>query len=274
MSILNIESPKISIFASSVRPHLWKFFFSSIQQNDLPFEVVFTGNLPDDMVRAFAPKANEFKAGQIFRYIPVGNIKPAQAYEIACRNCEGELIHWTADDAEYSPHLLDEVWKVWEKTENKRTIISCQTIEDGNFVHLEHHRLFGRAFNTPQMAPLGFMSREFYNELGGIDRRYVSGQWDNDIIMRALNVGAEVVQFVERGQVSLHHRNKHGGNAGTFRGGYKHDRTILEGAWAPEGRDQNIGSAPFKRFDGGFEPFDRDTPDFYFKSQSHKGIWE
>lgn len=268
------EAPKISVFASSIRPHLWKFFFNSIKENDLPFEVVFAGNLPDDLVRAFAPKANEFKPNQFFHYIPLGNIKPAQAYEIACRNCEGELVHWTADDAEYSPHLLDEVLKFWGQLDDPTAIISCQTIEDGNFVILEHHRLFGAAFNTPQMAPLGFMSREFYNELKGIDQRFLSGQWDNDLLMRAYNSGAKVHLFMDRGEVSLHHSNKHQGNTGTFRSAYPHDRKILEGAWAPEGRNQNIGSAPFKRFDGGFEPFDRDAVDFYYRSQGPKGNWE
>lgn len=271
---MHFEKPKISVFASSIRPHLWKDFFDSILQNDLPFEVVFTGHLPEDVVRAHAPKLNQFKPGQFFHYIQLGNIKPAQAYEIACRNCDGELVHWTADDAEYFPHLLDETWKFWERLNKPRAIVSCQTIEDGNFVILEHHRLFGCADNTPQMAPLGFMSREFYNELGGIDKRYVSGQWDNDIVMRAMNEGGEVVLFTEKGEISLHHGNKHGGNAGTFRTGYLHDRTILEGAWAPQGRDQDLTKPPFKRYDSGFEPFDRDAVDFYYRSQSFKGMWE
>jgi hypothetical protein len=264
--------PKISVFASSVRVNLWKPFFESIARNDLPFEVVFAGNLSEEVVMENAPVFK--KDGQCFRYIYTGRIKPAQVYEIARLNCRGELLHWTADDSEYSEHLLDKIWARWVELNDYKKIISCQTIEDGNFVVLEWHRLFGRAYNTPQMAPLGFMSEKFFNEVGGVDRRYISGQWDNDIIMRAMNAGGEVVLFMDKGEISLDHYHKHGGNAGTFRTAYTHDRKILEAAWAPQGRDQKFDSLPFKRFDSGFEPFDAEDPNFYYVSQSHKGMWE
>lgn len=264
--------PKISLFASSVRPHLWKDFFASLQANDISFEVVFAGNLDPEVVSENMPSFRNKE--QTFRYIKTGNIKPAQVYEIARLACRGELLHWTADDAEYSPNLLDYVYHFWSAQKNNRIILSCQTIEDGNFVVLEHHRLFGRAYNTPQMAPLGFMSAAFLQEVKGIDRRYVSGQWDNDILMRAYNLGGKVVLFVERGAISLHHGKKHGGNSGTFRSGYKHDRVILEGAWAPQGRDQNLTVTPFKRYDSGFEPFDQNAEDFLTRSQGPSGIWE
>jgi len=263
---------KISIFAASVRPHLWKAFFDSLKVNDLSFEIVFAGNLSQRDIDINSPVFE--KTNQSFRYISTGNIKPAQAYEIARINCAGELLHWTADDAEYSPHLLDYIWEAWESINNYKTIIACQTIEDGNFVILEWHRLFGRAYNTPQMAPLGLMSAKFFDEIYGYDRRFISGQGENDFVMRAMNAGGSVVLFMDKGEISLHHSNKHGGNTGPFRSAYPHDRKILEAAWAPQGRDQIFSVPPFPRFDGGFEPFDSSAPDFYFKSQSHKGMWE
>lgn len=259
-------TPKISVFAASIRPHLWKSFFDSIKRTDLPFEVVFAGDLSFDTINLFSPKV------EWFHYIQTGNIKPAQATEIARRGCRGEVLHWTADDAEYSPHLLDYFWEFWKLLDNYKTIVSCQTIEDGQFVILERHRLFWKAFNTPQMAPLGFMSSKFWDELGGIDCRYVSGQWDNDLVMRALNAGGEVVLFTDKGEISLDHR-KHGGNQGTFRTGYPKDREVLEGAWAPKGRDQ-ILEVPFKRYDSGFEPFDHTAADFWIKSQNNRGMWK
>lgn len=265
--------PKISVFAASIRPNLWEAFFKSIEQNKIPFEVVFCGNLPDEVIRQYSPKWS-IDSGHIFHYIRVGNIKPAQATEIARIHCEGELLHWTADDAEYSPNLLDFVWENWQSLQNKKTIVSCQTIEDHRLVRLENHRLFWRAPHTPQMAPLGFMSREFCDELGGIDRRYVSGQWDNDLILRAINAGGNVILFMDKGDISLDHAGKHGGNSGTFRTGYQKDREVLEGTWAPKGKDQPFDAIPFPRFDAGFEPFDKTDPDFYTKSQNFKGIWE
>ena len=267
-----MPQPKISVFAASIRPHLWKELFDSLKTNDLPFEVVFAGNLPSEAVQAHSPTFE--KADQFFHYIPTGNIKPAQVAEIARMHCEGELLHWTADDAVYSPHLLDFAWEFWSKMNGYKIILSCQTIEDGNFLPLERHRFFWKAQNTPQMAPLGFMSSILWDELGGIDRRYVSGQWDNDLVMRALNEDGEVVQFVDKGEISLDHRRKHGGNQGTFRSGYPVDRTVLEGAWAPMGIAFDISKPPFKRYDAGFEPFDRTAPDFTTKSQSNKGQWE
>lgn len=265
--------PLLSLFAASVRPQLWPAFFASLEANELPFEVVFAGNLPDEVVKQYAPKWGP-QQDRSFHYIPLGNIKPAQSYALAAQACEGELIHWTADDAEYAPGLLDRIWAVWDRLQNSRAVLSCQTIEDGNFVMLEWHRLFGRAFHTPQMAPLGFMSRKLWRELGGIDRRFISGQWDNDLVMRAMNAGAFVEAIVDQGEVSLDHRRKHGGNAGTFRTAYQHDRRILEGAWAPEGRDTVFGKPPYKRYDAGFEPFDLSAPDATTKSQGPNGMWQ
>lgn len=264
--------PFISVFASSIRPNLWKDFFQTIEKNRIPFEVIFSGPLPEEVVQNYRPRW-EPGSGHVFHYVHTGNIKPAQAYQIAQMNCQGQLVHWTADDAEYSPNLLDRIWEYWLQQGNPKTILSCQTIEDGNLVVLEHHRLFGRAFHTPQMAPLGFMDARFWEEIGGIDRRYISGQWDNDIVLRAMNEGGKVELFTDYGEISLHHGNKHGGNSGTFRTAYKHDRTILEGAWAPLGRDQQFEAPPFKRYDTGFEPFDYTDPNFLTVSQGPKGLW-
>jgi hypothetical protein len=269
--------PSISLYASSVRPHLWKEFFDSLSGNLVDFEVVFAGNLTYQQVTDARTKiglGSSIFSNIPFLYIHTANIKPAQAYEIARRHCTKQLVHWTADDAEYSPQALDLIVEDWNALKNDRVIFTVQTIEDLNVVNLDDHRFFGRKYDTPLMAPLGVMSNAFLQALGGTDCRYVSGQYENDIVMRAYNLGASVHKYT-RATVSLDHMGKHGGNSGNFRTAYHFDRSILEGSWAPDGREHAFEKhPPFKRYDGCFEPYVFSTEKLLIQNEGPAGIWE
>jgi hypothetical protein len=82
------------------------------------------------------------------------------------------------------------------------------------------------------MAPLGFINREFLNEIGGYDINFVCGQAENDIVMRAMQHGSKVI-ILNESRVYLHHSECH--NEYTFRLGYAHDRQYLENCWIKEG---------------------------------------
>ena len=207
-----------------------------------------------------------------FRYIRTADLKPVQIYEVCRRACTGELISWTADDAIFPNDVLGKAYRFFKRTCARKDIISTQTSEnyhgEWRLCDGKAHRFFGGEPNAPKMAPMGIMDREYFQELGGIDRRYICGQWDNDLVMRIYNDGGKMYHFNE-GVILLDHAGKHDKRWGIkdrpFAMGYTHDRAILEGAWGIKGQMQYDGP-PFKRYDNGFEPFE-DT-DLSTKTQS------
>lgn len=216
--------PKISLISSSVRCWLWYEFFQSLEGNH-DYEVVFAGNLSTYQVRPYLVKY------PMLKYIHTANcICPAQCYEIARRFSMGELIMWIADDIECSPKLLDNVYAFHSNQPNTRALISIKTIENSQNTDLEEHRFFGFNRESPQMAPLGVISNEYLEKLGGFDSRYQCGQYENDVAMRVYEDGGDVIKY-EEGCVYIEHLKKHG--KGTkFWKGYEYDREVLEATWA------------------------------------------
>lgn len=245
---------QISLFASSVRPNLYPALFGSLKGTTVKVEFVFGGNIKD------IPKI-DLPENVSFRYIQTADIKPVQIYEVCRRACQGELISWTADDAEFPDDVLGKAYRFFKRTCTRKDIISTQTKEnygDWRLCDGKAHRFFGGEPNAPKMAPMGIMNREYFQELGGIDRRFICGQWDNDLAMRIYNDGGKMYHFDE-GVIILDHVGKHDKRWSMgdrpFAKGYKHDRRILEGAWGVKGQ-MIYDQFPFKRYDNGFEPFE------------------
>jgi hypothetical protein len=127
------------------------------------------------------------------------------------------------------------------------------------------------------MAPLGLMSREYLDELGGVDRRYICGQYENDWVMRVYADGGEVIIFGDKDNyINIPHQEKsklikESTDFATyqqrpFAKGYVSDRVVLEKSWS---RDKIV---TLERYDE-FEPFEDE--DILIKSQSKnlEGMW-
>lgn len=226
----------ISLIASSVRPHLWKECLDSLKSNSCEYEVVFAGNLDREVVMPFLKEYRQL------RYIFTGNIKPAQCYEVARRAAKGKLIMWIADDCEFSPGLLDHVVDRFGRSLGFKTLLSIRTNENKQDNVLDDHRFFDGfqdpEHSSPLMAPLGCMEAEYLEDLGGFDRRYLCGQYENDVAMRVYADNGKVVKH-ESDVVHIEHIRKHGAST-KFWSGYDHDRKILEDTWAIGGYVQPI----------------------------------
>ena len=215
---------KISLIASSTRCWLWDEFFASLVGNS-EYEVVFAGNLSTYQVRPYLAKY------PMLKYIHTADcICPTQCYEIARRFSNGELIMCVADDCEFSDDMmLDNLYEFYKSLPEK-SIISVKTVENSQNTDLDEHRFFGFNRESPQMAPLGVMSSEYLEKLGGFDRRYYCGQYENDIVMRIYEDGGQCIKY-EKSCVYIEHLKKHG--KGTkFWKGYEYDRQVLEETWA------------------------------------------
>lgn len=285
--------PQISLFASAVRPALWEYFFVSLRSNVSEIEVIFAGNAPhlraDDKDWWYNKSSLVLSDIDKLKYIETGNIKPAQCYEIARRECQGEVVVWVADDCEFPNGVLDKAYAYWKAQNNEKLILSIQTKESGynlpvgQLFDMNVHRLFAGVNEAPLMAPLGMMSRKLLDELGGIDRRYVCGQYENDVVMRACAQGAKVEVFGDKDTfIDIDHLGKSLliGESKVeadflnrpFAKGYPQDRAILENSWANimylEGRQM---VQMYKDQRDKFEPYSKDIS--LTVSESNKGVW-
>lgn len=240
-------TPQISLFASAVRPKLWPAYFKSLEKTRINIEVVFAGNADIPMSKLLGNNVLSGEYNPDF-YITTGAIKPSQCYSIASRECSGETISWSCDDAEYPNDVLDKAYNYWKSKNNDKLILSIQTKESGEntpqckLFNMNEHRFFSWVPSSPLMAPMCLMSRKFFNELGGIDQRYVAGQYENDIVMRAYAQGAKVEIFGgEDCYIEIDHLRKSieiGESTNEkdflerpFATGYAKDREILENSW-------------------------------------------
>lgn len=215
----------VSLFASANRPQWWMRIYDSLKSNKCKWEIVFVGDVE--------PK---FKLPENFRWYYC-SAKPSQCYAAASYFTKGRLIGYCADDATYHEKALD--WIVSAHTRlGKKTILTQLTIENGKDVTDEHY-FFRNCPDTPQMAPMAFYNREWFWELGGLDRNFCAGQYENDLVMRAYQDGGKV-RLVPTSKVYLNHEECHGGlinkikyrlGKNSFRSGYQIDRRYLEECW-------------------------------------------
>lgn len=277
---------KVSLFASAIRSKLWAELFLSLEGTSVEYEVIFAGNAKIQEMFLFQD------------YIPTANIKPAQCYEIARRNCTGEVVVWMADDCEFKGNIIGKAYDYWKAQANEKLILSLQTEESKIWQNMNYHRFFGGDDNgTPLMAPIGMASRAFIEELGGLDRRYVCGQYENDLVMRAMLAGGKVEIFGDKSSyVEINHHEKSISSGETtqkqeyerrpFASGYGIDRSVLQKSWCKLNETKlfmavkngqttvfhkDIHDILPQRADD-FEPFAKDIS--LTVSESNKGIWE
>lgn len=256
-----LKQPFISIFASAIRCKDWEKFYTSLlptsEDKIVEIEIVFAGPILDRNREDFEKFMSFYEANKnthvSFKHIETGDIKPAQCYEIARRHCTGYLAHWSADDSEYSPDCIYELYKVCNEfadhADTKKLMFSIQTVENNIKFDMTHHAFFGHKPETPLMAPLGVINRELFEEIGGIDARYDGGQWENDVVMRVDALEGSVHIFTE-GFMTIPHYEKHSRNT-KVRTNYPTDRKILENSWS---RD---GVVTFTRYDT-FKPYPKE----------------
>lgn len=237
---MNIQ---ISLVASANRHTLqngfknWERFMNSLKGNKINYEVIFVGD-------SECPYSLPIQ----FRWIKA-NVKPCQCYQIGFWEAKGELIHWTADDADYiykdNIDNLDRAYNAYKKAEKEyndtKTIIAMRPVEGGNpDVQEKWHYLFGGCSWSPRMAPFGVINRNYFvNKLQGYHREYISGQSENGVVMRVYEDGGRVI-FQRDAWVTVHHHQVHpigtnGREDNKFRKFYNKDRKVLETAWVKEG---------------------------------------
>ncbi len=253
-----MKNIQISLVASSIRPRLWLTMFDSLKDNKLNWELIVVGDVKPDY-----PLADNIK------YI-YSKVKPAQCYEIGFRQARGELIHWTADEAVYDYEKfdsLDTMYKYYKSFNDYKVITAFTVMEDNGdsfSITSSSHRIGDKT--TPRVACFGCISRKFMSELSGYDYRFITGQAENDLCMRALKVGGRI-KFCKEALVAVFHPNAHADNQidSKFRKWYKDSRAFLDKCWF------EVPNVVAKKRLIPFEPFE--NLDILTISQGPKGEW-
>ena len=230
---------KISLCASSIRPHLWKEFMDSLKGNEIDYEVIFAGDVQ--------PQFDLSKYPQIrYIYTPV---KPAQAYECCFRQAKGELISWTCDEAIYNPKALDNIYK-FHKSQPELKLISGFTVFENNGESISEtstgHRLSGP--DSPRMMCFGVMDRLYFRSLGGYDKYFITGQAENYICMRVYEEGG-TCKLCSDAVVTVDHTKAHKDSDSKFRKWYPESRKRLEELYFIDGVWCSTLCKPFVPFD-------------------------
>ena len=224
---------KVSFFASAIKSYNWEKVLKSLK-SDFPYEVVFCSffdkGILGDLLQGYPEKYPELK------YISVENLKIAQCYEIARRNCTGELICWIDDDHTFSEGFAEKVYNYWKSLNDPKAIVTTNYVEKDSDETIDDYRFYGRNMNTPQMPMCGIMSREYLDKLGGLDSRYIKGRWNCDIAMRALADGGKVY-ICRDATVHMDSSNKNG-KYNNFWSGWNEDSEQVENSWVIGGYER------------------------------------
>ncbi len=247
-------TPIISVISSAHRTKDWMDFYNSIKTN-LEFEVIFVGE-----------KRPDFELPPNFKYI-YSEVKPTQCAEIALREANGEVISWSADDAEYGEYAFDKSYEMYKKENNYKCMVSFKIMEqhyDGKFFdRTEVHFCVGK-----KVIPFGFISRQFIDEIGGYDIHFVAGQCENDMVLRGYAAGGYVKVCYEATLFNCetkHWKGIEGEGERRFEPSRDYEQKLLKHLWSRGGEYTKERTEPF-------EPFKEEN--ILTINQGEAGLWE
>jgi len=165
-----MSKPVFSLIAPSVRSAYYQQVYDSIARDaKVPFEFIFVGNV--EPLKKIADN---------FHYINT-NVKPAQCVEIAARNATGDFLIPIADDITFSDNFLNTILK--NINSNPEKVFSFNLLIDGkindNFLYWHI-----RKSRDKLVGASGVFERKMWNDLGGVDSRFIYINYDKDIMFR------------------------------------------------------------------------------------------
>lgn len=250
---------KISIFASAIRTNLWSEQLQSLEKNKVDWELVYVG-----------PKQPDFHHPKLRWFY--SDVKPAQCCEAARRRCTGDILHWTADDAVYPEGILDDIVRIFEINSQEKIIVACETIENSKLCPYDSFTFFDNNKYSPLMVPFGFIRKSYMDRLGGFDRKYVGGQYENDFLMRCHKDGVVLIPYNKK-HIEADHINKHTNKHSSFSDWHGFGREVFQNTWRFGGyQPHSLDGEVLKEPKLPFEPYS----DFRIleESQGPKGNWQ
>lgn len=176
-----MQGPVLSIICVSVRPHFLLSLFESLSHNKYPFELVVVG--------CEAPKT-----------LPIiQNIVSEECHAKRCAMgvdaANGKYIFFTSDDFTFDPGSIDNLQDFFINVVDKRKALVTgidytvsQTATGFEYEDVTYkHFLYGTG---PLIVTTVGIRKEYFLELGGIDKRFTGCEWEKDFCLRAYADGA------------------------------------------------------------------------------------
>ena len=245
-----MATAKISIISPAFRPENWLELHKNVSDTRVDFEFVYVG-----------PNSPDYSLPDNFKFIK-SNVKPAQCAEIAARNATGDLIMWVSDDSLFKTERpLDKLYETYINCHNEKAVVSA------NYDHPSGWNRYNYGdIDSPLLALHGLMSTKYWDELGGVDRRFIAVFWTEDISMRVHASGGEIVlsdvYMDEQVEGPLKPRSR---GSQVMKDHLATDKVLLDQLWVSDGKAQLERSTPLERFD--------DT-EILVRSQEPQGRWK
>ncbi len=255
--------PIISLYGPSIRPRLWKAYYENVcQACHVPFEIVFSGPCIED------PQAMGLPDN--FRYIHTANIKPAQCWMVSFWNTRGPVVTVSADDHVLRPNAIDTAYEVYWKNFDSKIVVELNMLFQGmnqrhSLVYPMEGNIRGKKW-AQVPGSFSLRTREFVNEWGGFDRRFLMQEANMDFFLRALKAGAKVI-YCENAIADEdvgYAVGTHGVNLGSWS---SNDRHLLDAFWIDgNGSLRDERSQPF-------EPYANDATLTQVSQGARDGRW-
>ena len=230
-----MTKPLISLVGTAVRTHLWLEFYQSLRGNKVPLEVIFVGD-----------KKPKFKLPRNIIYI-YSTVKPAQCLEIAARSANGDLVAPVADDAFFGEKTIDNLYKLYEKINSDKAIISFRWFKHGKLANSNLYYYFIGDKSSPELPFSGLMMRNLWKHFGGIDRRFIASCGDTDLYLRSFEIGCKVYYC---DNAIYEERKEKSGKRNLYpRYGQYFDRPLLDSFWVRKQMVSKKRLVPVKPFE-------------------------
>jgi len=235
---------KVSLFGSFARPKDWEWFWGQLSMNTIEYQIVMMGpNKPDNLI--------------LPDNVMFGHVQPDPGPALCCflasKYCTGETMMQVGDDMVFTPYALDEVYNTYKRENDYKCMVHCRygfgPDSDVTDVNTEL-----KIPGSDKRWGLGCLySRQFYWELGGIDKRYHAGATDGEVQLRAYSRSGRAV-YASNAYVQEDLTRTPGPQSGNalnferawYRWGGQTDNEIMRQQWFPDGVLLNESTTPFQ----------------------------
>ena len=190
----------ISILISSNKPFLWKRLYDSLmKKNEIPVEIIFVG-----------PNSPSFKLANNCKFIRT-KVKPSQCWEIASREAKGKYFFISSDDLLFSKCFLNIVYKQIQRDKKYIYCISFKKRYKNKKIISDKitQKLKKKDENSPILGIISLFNSKEWRRIGGIDKRFISIQWDIDMQLRFFENGYNLFLIKDCYVIEILTKKKH-----------------------------------------------------------------
>ena len=172
------ENPIISIFGSSARPQLWHRLLKSLENEPIPFEIVYAG----------PALINSDSIGIKYYH---SYFKPVQCMQYSAIKAKGEYLLHVVDDLIFKgdmplTNLLNQ-YNSFKSSITNEVILSTKLMREGVAFDDKNYYLFPNDYDS--FIPISiFLKKSHFFNLGGYDKSFITCMADADLIYRSKNL--------------------------------------------------------------------------------------